>query len=594
MGAGDAQGRPAGRAERRLHAATAAQLRAGPADRGRVDGRVPRRRAGPPARARGGGDVAGAADGGAARRRHGASRDGAGGRRPRSLQDAVTSVTWELAAPAGTDVAAVAARLLAAAELPLERVRKGQRARDDVRPQILDLVPAGRRTLRAELSTTGRGLRPAELAALAFPDAEPTAVRALRTHQWIEHDGTRREVMTLDDIVPATSRRPRRCARRSGRRMRKEHHGRDRDRGRRPRRAPHHARPTRSRRLTAARTRARRATATTAPPAATARPASAAAARAAVSVDASRARRADGAANRAATGTSRRRPPRAARAAARGTAVGRGGRAGARAQAADRRHPSGAGRGPGGDAADPAGAGRGRRLVVAPQRSRTQPQRGQAGPRRRRRHVRTQGRRPAQAGHPQPQGARLRGGHPRRPHRAAPRARAQGPAGRPLPDVRAGAREHGPGGGARGSQPDRALRLPTGRRHQPDPREHLRRPGAERPAGHGGGVRRHRHAQERRALPRRRAVRRRGHRGEGRPGPHRGHPAGPPADRLPGDQEPDRGQGRPPHPGGLAARTLRRPDPQLQDLRHLQAPARRRAQAPARRSSTGSSRPSTG
>ena len=35
---------------------------------------------------------------------------------------------------------------------------------------------------------------------------------------------------------------------------------------------------------------------------------------------------------------------------------------------------------------------------------------------------------------------------------------------------------------------------------------------------------------------------------------HRGHPAGPPADRLPGHEEPDRRQGRPPHPGGLAAR----------------------------------------
>jgi radical SAM-linked protein len=122
-----------------------------------------------------------------------------------SLQDAVTSVTWELAAPAGTDVGAVAARLLAAAELPLERVRKGQRARDDVRPQILDLVPAATTTLRAELSTTGRGLRPAELAALAFPDAEPSAVRALRTHQWIDRDGTRREVMALGDIALAAS-----------------------------------------------------------------------------------------------------------------------------------------------------------------------------------------------------------------------------------------------------------------------------------------------------------------------------------------------------------------------------------------------------
>ena len=80
-------------------------------------------------------------------------------------------------------------------------------------------------------------------------------------------------------------------------------------------------------------------------------------------------------------------------------------------------------------------------------------------------------------------------------------------------------REHGPGRRARGAQPDRALRQPPGRRHQPDPRQHLRRPGAERAARHGGRVRRHRHAEERRALPRRRAVRRRGHRGARRRAP---------------------------------------------------------------------------
>ena len=85
--------------------------------------------------------------------------------------------------------------------------------------------------------------------------------------------------------------------------------------------------------------------------------------------------------------------------------------------------------------------------------------------------------------------------------------------------------------------------------------------------------------EERGALPRRRPVRRRGHRGEGPT--DRGHPAGPAAHRLPGHEEPDRGEGRPPHPGGVAARSLRRADPELEDLRDLQAPARRRAQAPA-------------
>jgi hypothetical protein len=58
----------------------------------------------------------------------------------------------------------------------------------------------------ADLATIGRGLRPAELAAVAFPGiglATLHAIRATRTHQWIEHDGLRREVLALPDAVPA-------------------------------------------------------------------------------------------------------------------------------------------------------------------------------------------------------------------------------------------------------------------------------------------------------------------------------------------------------------------------------------------------------
>lgn len=126
-------------------------------------------------------------------------RDGGG-----SLQDEVTSVTWQIEVPAGTDVDATIDRLLAADELPLERERKGERRVDDVRPQIASLAPAaGGTRLVAELATVGRGLRPAELAAVAFPDAVVTALRVLRTHQWIEHDGNRRELMPLPDAVLA-------------------------------------------------------------------------------------------------------------------------------------------------------------------------------------------------------------------------------------------------------------------------------------------------------------------------------------------------------------------------------------------------------
>ena len=45
------------------------------------------------------------------------------------------------------------------------------------------------------------------------------------------------------------------------------------------------------------------------------------------------------------------------------------------------------------------------------------------------------------------------------------------------------------------------------RRRHLDRRQHLPRPGPERAARHGGGVHRHRHAEERRAVPRRRRVR---------------------------------------------------------------------------------------
>ena len=89
----------------------------------------------------------------------------------------------------------------------------------------------------------------------------------------------------------------------------------------------------------------------------------------------------------------------------------------------------------------------------------------------------------------------------RRPVRATSGPRAQRPPDRALLHVRPGATRHGAGRGARGAQPDRALRQPPGRRRQPDPRQHLPRPGAERAAGHGGRLRRHRHPQERRALP---------------------------------------------------------------------------------------------
>jgi len=122
-----------------------------------------------------------------------------------SLQEAVTSCTWELWSPLlVADDHHAACRLLDRAELVLERERKGKRGADDVRPMLLDLrpTPSGDRLI-ADLVTIGRALRPAELAELAYPHVDARDVRALRTHQWLDHDDGRREVLPLPADVDA-------------------------------------------------------------------------------------------------------------------------------------------------------------------------------------------------------------------------------------------------------------------------------------------------------------------------------------------------------------------------------------------------------
>ncbi len=122
-----------------------------------------------------------------------------------SLQESVTSCTWELWSPQLTaEDHHAAPRLLEAGELILERERKGKRSADDVRPLILDVRPAptGDRTI-VDLVTVGRDLRPGEFAELAYPHVDPLDVRVLRTHQWIDHDGPRREVLPLPAGVDA-------------------------------------------------------------------------------------------------------------------------------------------------------------------------------------------------------------------------------------------------------------------------------------------------------------------------------------------------------------------------------------------------------
>ena len=134
-----------------------------------------------------------------------------------SLQEDVVACSWQLTLHGVGHEQAVeaAATVLAAPSLMVDRERKGQRAVDDVRAAIEDLsiAPSAddalddpRPRLCAVLATTGRGLRPTELVAALFPALDPvdTTARVLRTQQWIERDGVRREIIPVHLFAPRT------------------------------------------------------------------------------------------------------------------------------------------------------------------------------------------------------------------------------------------------------------------------------------------------------------------------------------------------------------------------------------------------------
>jgi len=127
-----------------------------------------------------------------------------------SLQEDVVACDWELELDGISEAQAAeaVAGALAAPELLLERERKGERRTDDIRPAIESLAvrSADRVVLTARLATVGRGLRPTELVGVLFPDSGDIAdtVRSiLRTEQWIERDGARRELLPVPGAVAA-------------------------------------------------------------------------------------------------------------------------------------------------------------------------------------------------------------------------------------------------------------------------------------------------------------------------------------------------------------------------------------------------------
>jgi radical SAM-linked protein len=121
-----------------------------------------------------------------------------------SLQEAVVSCRWQIDVDGvdGHDLSVAVDRALAAATIPIERERKGQRSVDDVRPAIESLATvtdsaAGRPQLLADLSTSSRGVRPLELLGALMPDLDPidAARRVLRIEQFIDADGVREPVL---------------------------------------------------------------------------------------------------------------------------------------------------------------------------------------------------------------------------------------------------------------------------------------------------------------------------------------------------------------------------------------------------------------
>lgn len=127
-----------------------------------------------------------------------------------SLQEDVTATTWVMAIDApGVDLDVRISDILASPDIWVERERKGERRRDDIRPGIIDLrrltavdgLPASwvdsldaagsaPVLVEATLTTSGRGVRPTEMADVLRPGEDPwlTMPRVIRTHQWIGRD----------------------------------------------------------------------------------------------------------------------------------------------------------------------------------------------------------------------------------------------------------------------------------------------------------------------------------------------------------------------------------------------------------------------
>ncbi|MGO9875989.1 MAG: TIGR03936 family radical SAM-associated protein [Acidimicrobiia bacterium] len=128
-----------------------------------------------------------------------------------ALQEAVTAVVWQVepvtADGAPIDASQLAAHVVRALELPTlptARRRKGREVEEDVLPFIrwCELRETNPVSVEMELITQPRSAKPGDiLAGIARATDLPGGLaeaRVLRTHQWIERDGTRLEPLVAD------------------------------------------------------------------------------------------------------------------------------------------------------------------------------------------------------------------------------------------------------------------------------------------------------------------------------------------------------------------------------------------------------------
>jgi radical SAM-linked protein len=128
-----------------------------------------------------------------------------------ALQEAVTAVVWRVepvtadGAPVdASELGAHVSRALEMPALPTSKRRKGRDVEEDVLPfirrcELRETFPV---SLEMELITQPRSAKPGEiLAGIASATGYPGGLgeaQVLRTHQWIERDGTRLEPLTAD------------------------------------------------------------------------------------------------------------------------------------------------------------------------------------------------------------------------------------------------------------------------------------------------------------------------------------------------------------------------------------------------------------